>query len=69
MAIVVVPNPNPAPPINAPTFSTQLWSEEVGLMGEPVSEGPGYIFSGGRTFARTPYDPVAPVELPPIPLT
>lgn len=50
------------PDATIPTFTTRLWSEEVGLVGGPDEEGPGYTFSSGRTFIKTPYD--APVPAP-----
>lgn len=47
-----------------PSFSTELWSEEVGRAeaSEPVQALVGYRFSNGRTFAPPQYDaPVPPV--------
>jgi hypothetical protein len=43
-----------------PSFSDQLWSEQVGLAGGTNEDGPGYTFSSGRTFVKTPYDPPVP---------
>lgn len=50
-----------------PSFTTQLWSDEVGLAGGPDAEGPGYTFSNGRTFIKTPYDPAVAPEPEPEP--
>jgi hypothetical protein len=47
-----------------PSFSEQLWSEQVGLAGGTNEEGPGYVFSSGRTYVKTPYDPPVPIPQP-----
>lgn len=52
-------------PRTTPSFTTRLWSEEVGIAhgGDPDEAPPQYQFSNGRTFTRRyPYDPpVAPL--------
>lgn len=51
-------------PRTVPSFTTQLWSDEVGLAdaAEPPTPAIGYRFSNGRKFVQTPYD--APVPPP-----
>ena len=52
-------------PRTIPSFSTRLWSEEVGLAsgGGPDEELLQYEFSNGRKFTRRyPYDPTVPQE-------
>lgn len=49
----------------APVFTEQLWSDQVGLAGGPNDDGPGYVFSSGRKYVKTPYDaPVPPPQDP-----
>lgn len=50
-----------------PSFTTRLWSEEVGIWeaNEPPLPPVGYRFSNGRTFAPSPYDPPVPPAVPP----
>jgi hypothetical protein len=50
-----------------PSFTDQLWSEQVGLAGGTNEDGPGYVFSSGRTFIKTPYDPIPPAPQEPEP--
>lgn len=55
-------------PRTIPSFSTRLWSEEVGLAsgGGPDEELLQYEFSNGRKFTRRyPYDPALPPETEP----
>jgi hypothetical protein len=54
-------------PRTIPSFTTRLWSEEVGTAGaiEPIGADVGYRFSNGRNFAPAAYDlAVVPVLLP-----
>jgi hypothetical protein len=56
-------------PRTIPSFTTRLWSEEVGRAEANEAQVPqiAYRFSNGRTFAAIPYDPPVPppVEDPP----
>lgn len=45
-------------PRTIPTFTTQLWSEEVGIAEatDRITADIGYRFSSGREFVIPPYD-------------
>jgi hypothetical protein len=49
-----------------PSFTTRLWSEEVGMAGaiEPLAADVGYRFGNGRTFAPAAYGPARVAVVP-----
>lgn len=46
----------------APSFSTRLWSEEVGIADADTPQTPNvaYRFSSGRAFSELKYEPPGP---------